>query len=756
MADNESIGGVSIAITGDASTLASSFSAAQATAQAAGSQVAQSFNTAAAGANQFDAAIQALTTALAEQNAALALSIQRNMAMAASQRAVGAAAHDSVTEIQAVSGTLRTLDGNGGIRAAERFLTMIPGLGAALQYAFPVIGILALGEVIYRTIKRFTEMSEAEKKAAEEAARLDKEINSLKGDLDSLDTAKFGILFGHEAGEGYGAAKDAAKALSIQIHDVAMQQAVVNDLGSRMTPFGTVAQAAQIVTSPRGDSTTGKQIAEYKAAQAELEKAQLEADKARARGGNTSLQILTTSGEEYRKQVEKNAKDAAAAARKATEDLRQSDELGLAILQADHETTVTEVIRYWQARISAESSNVDRVREIQITLGHLYQESAKQVETAQNEIQRYAEGIYEANLKIQESNSQTALKFQEDSYKYAETAAKRQAEGAKGATESNPGLAQTPIDASLQQRLGGTQIGAALQIGQTVSAEQAHIAQLEHTLDLENQIHAPLAQRLDLTREILEAQIAANSQQGNGDQADKLALVNVQLQQTLAKWQQLNLGNLAQDVSKTLQNIPQALGGAIAGGVFGGGKKGEDVGTQIERALKGLGKNLLGEVFTQAIQKLIATIVIQTGLQAVFNALFPTAVTAQVIATTANTVASVANTTALGILTAALIVQTSLLGFADGGSPPVGVPSIVGERGPEIFVPKTSGSIIPNHMIKGYANGAGLSGMSVSHSSATQNNTFHVYGVTNARQMAREIPQFIKSTSPQFAPASSG
>ena len=37
--------------------------------------------------------------------------------------------------------------------------------------------------------------------------------------------------------------------------------------------------------------------------------------------------------------------------------------------------------------------------------------------------------------------------------------------------------------------------------------------------------------------------------------------------------------------------------------------------------------------------------------------------------------------------------------FADGGNPPVGVPSIVGERGPELFVPKTAGTIIPNHQL---------------------------------------------------------
>lgn len=38
-------------------------------------------------------------------------------------------------------------------------------------------------------------------------------------------------------------------------------------------------------------------------------------------------------------------------------------------------------------------------------------------------------------------------------------------------------------------------------------------------------------------------------------------------------------------------------------------------------------------------------------------------------------------------------------GFADGGDPPVGVPSLVGERGPELFVPKTAGTVIPNHQL---------------------------------------------------------
>tara|TARA_Y100001972_G_scaffold93319_1_gene114406 strand:- start:134 stop:2419 length:2286 start_codon:yes stop_codon:yes gene_type:complete len=41
------------------------------------------------------------------------------------------------------------------------------------------------------------------------------------------------------------------------------------------------------------------------------------------------------------------------------------------------------------------------------------------------------------------------------------------------------------------------------------------------------------------------------------------------------------------------------------------------------------------------------------------------------------------------------------IGFADGGRPPVGMPSIVGEEGPELFVPDSAGEIIPNNKLGG-------------------------------------------------------
>lgn len=55
-------------------------------------------------------------------------------------------------------------------------------------------------------------------------------------------------------------------------------------------------------------------------------------------------------------------------------------------------------------------------------------------------------------------------------------------------------------------------------------------------------------------------------------------------------------------------------------------------------------------------------------------------------------------------------IGAKVLGFADGGSPPVGRASIVGENGPELFVPSVSGRIIPNHQL---GSGGGVGGSNV-------------------------------------------
>lgn len=44
----------------------------------------------------------------------------------------------------------------------------------------------------------------------------------------------------------------------------------------------------------------------------------------------------------------------------------------------------------------------------------------------------------------------------------------------------------------------------------------------------------------------------------------------------------------------------------------------------------------------------------------------------------------------------------TLGGAADGGTPPVNQPIVVGEQGPELFIPRTAGTIIPNQQMSNY------------------------------------------------------
>lgn len=60
--------------------------------------------------------------------------------------------HATVSSQQAASASLRLLEGGftGNIRAAERFLTTIPGISTALKAAFPLVGAVAFGGMIVK------------------------------------------------------------------------------------------------------------------------------------------------------------------------------------------------------------------------------------------------------------------------------------------------------------------------------------------------------------------------------------------------------------------------------------------------------------------------------------------------------------------------------------------------------------------------------------------------------------------------------
>ena len=85
-----------------------------------------------------------------------------------------------------------------------------------------------------------------------------------------------------------------------------------------------------------------------------------------------------------------------------------------------------------------------------------------------------------------------------------------------------------------------------------------------------------------------------------------------------------------------------------------------------------------------------------------------------------------------------------LLGFANGGRPPVGRASLVGEKGPELFVPGTAGTIIPNNKIGGSRTtnvvtvNVDASGSSVSGNNADASQLGQVIGAAVQAQLIKE------------------
>lgn len=89
----------------------------------------------------------------------------------------------------------------------------------------------------------------------------------------------------------------------------------------------------------------------------------------------------------------------------------------------------------------------------------------------------------------------------------------------------------------------------------------------------------------------------------------------------------------------------------------------------------------------------------------------------------------------------AALVASEIHGFADGGRPPVGQLSLVGERGPELFIPDQSGTII-NHdqtvnLLRGASHNSGGSGGAVMGGVGKSN--ISVYGFTDPDQMAEHL-----------------
>lgn len=128
---------------------------------------------------------------------------------------------------------------------------------------------------------------------------------------------------------------------------------------------------------------------------------------------------------------------------------------------------------------------------------------------------------------------------------------------------------------------------------------------------------------------------------------------------------------LAEETSRGLKDVTRAIGTAFEDAVVEG--------QAFSDVLKGLGKDLI---------RIFQRVAITKPLEATLTELFASGLSG----------VSFSGGSAIGPLFGP--------GFAAGGRPPIGVPSLVGERGPELFIPGSAGTIIPNKDLAHFGGGS--------------------------------------------------
>jgi len=161
--------------------------------------------------------------------------------------------------------------------------------------------------------------------------------------------------------------------------------------------------------------------------------------------------------------------------------------------------------------------------------------------------------------------------------------------------------------------------------------------------------------------------------------------LNVGISNTAVNYSFLtDLVNITNEATNQLSDtITSNLSGSIAG-VLDGSKS---VGEGIKGFFRGVQQSII-KMVADMIAEMMKLYVIKPMLQSIFSGL-----------------SGFGGGTGGGLMQGIGGIAKAFGGFfAEGGSPPLGKASIVGERGPELFVPKQSGTIIPNGATGGQSN----------------------------------------------------
>ena len=231
-----------------------------------------------------------------------------------------------------------------------------------------------------------------------------------------------------------------------------------------------------------------------------------------------------------------------------------------------------------------------------------------------------------------------------------------------------------------------------------------------------------------LTEQQAEIQKNIDAAKGQNSFGYQFDVVKVQLQ---------NMNNLARESAQTFGNVFNTAVQSISHGISG-----LIEGTTTWRsALREIYNSIIGEIVQGIVQMGVRWVMTQVMMTTMGRAIQASAVAASAPAAAASaliwspaaTLATIATfggaaLAAPGLIGAAELATMFGGAFADGGRPPLGNISLVGERGPELFVPDTAGTILPADATAALMTGTGGGGNKVS-----------VYSYLDPRQMQSHL-----------------
>lgn len=755
MAENESIAGVSVTVTGDLSGLGPSFSAAQSQAQAAGVAIAGSFNTGAASANQFTSEIDRLIVAIQQEGAASSLAAQRNNAMARSFQQIGQHAQTGGFSVRYMFLGLKDLAEGRSTFALAELSNELVRLGPAALAAGAAVALVVGPFVAY--MHSMAEAAKITERGIDEVTQAIFKLNDVQQKLAIEGVGKTG---GAAAGAGAQAAdlEQQAKRIKAQIDDVVVAMNLIgraDRLYQRLTPGHSDVNRALITESE-------DQIKALLLEQEGLESRAkaLREDQARLGAGE---------GGQLRS---KNIEAAEQAAQRASQIAKQRSDAELALQHAAEEQRIEglqseqdRVTQLGQEEIRFEKAKQDEIagyalatrdRAIKEIADKARAESAGKTRPEQALIaagasadtqkarDEYTETTGKAALAVQQAEAKATLSLIELNRKAAETlrndivqgwdavaAAARRTDEIVSEQIAKQIIAEQRV-AEIEEAAKGK--NAAELIGlRKIQLETQYGAQLFHThqqeIDYRNAV-AAIDDQVNTARLTGLAAELRTAEAVSGELRDEIRIADIkkQMQAESGQAQAAAASTAGQNATKAAQGsagaqlqgtLTNALSGALSKGIMDGGK---GIGRDITDSLKSAGQSLFKEAFDQIIIALIG-----------------------------NTIATEANT----IVTAV----KAFFGFADGTSSAPGGLSWVGERGPELMNVPRGAQIIPNHAIWAYASGTpgwqAATASSSSSSASFGDLHFHAHGVTDPRAFAemavREIPRVLKARGSQWA-----